>query len=41
VVTLVRFRPVDGAFEPALVVFSVVVALGVAYVIWEVWFRGK
>jgi hypothetical protein len=40
-VILRRFEWVEGAFEPALFVLAIVVALGVAYVIREFWLRGK
>jgi hypothetical protein len=36
---LSRVKPIDGAFEPALIAFAIVVALGVAWVIWEYWPR--
>jgi hypothetical protein len=36
-----RFRWVEEAYEPALMVFSILAALGFAYVSWEFWLRGK
>jgi hypothetical protein len=40
-VILSRFKPVDGAFEPAVIVFTIVIVLGIAWVVWEFWLRDK
>ena len=41
VAVLPRFQPVEGAFEPALVVFGIIVVLGVVWVVREFWVRDK
>ena len=40
-VFLSKFRSVEGAFEPAVIVFTIVIVLGIAWVIWEFWSREK
>ena len=40
-VRLNRSSWVEGAFEPALIFVSIVVVLGIAYVLWEFWLSDK